>query len=424
MDQGILVIMSGLRRLLLRLYHVVRPGAGEAELDRELRSHLTLLEDEYVRRGRTPEAARRAIGNMALVKDHQRDARSIRWVDDLLRDMRYMARRQRAAPAHTIVTVLTLALGIGASTAVFAVVNGLFLKSLPVRGADRLVHVYAQRPGGAYAAGFSLAEYASLRGHVRGLSALAAETEVAQLHVVVDAGSVEARGAFVTADYFSLMRVEAARGRTFSQDEDLVPGRSPVVLISDHMWRELFGADPQAVGREIRVNGVRMSVIGVTSPSFNGDDPGRGADVWIPAAMLDATGFGCDPGQPCPLFDFLVGRLADGVATARVEAEAAAVIAWQAALDPNQGRRRRLLVETATGTDPETRDALRPQMLLLAAVTGTLLLVICANLAGLSLARDSARKREFAVRMSLGATHGRLARQVHAESLVQGCSAA
>src|SRR5579872_7143912 len=333
-------------------------------------------------------------------------------------DLRYAARRLRATAGFTAVSVAMLAISLGANTAIFTLVNGLYLRPLALDGSDRLVHLYAQRPGGGFEAGFSTAEYDSLRTRLRAVAPLAAETAIAQLHLVTSSGVREVRGEFVSATYFTVVGVTPSRGRAFLSEEDRVPGRNPVAVISDRLWREMFAASRDAVGSSARLNGLTVAVVGVAPPEFSGDDPSGGADVWLPAAMLAPAGYGCDPAQDCTSFDMVLGRLRDGERIGSARAEAASMIQWTPSLDPDPARHRALVVDPIAGADPDTRQLLRPQMALLLSLTGVLLLITCANLAGLVLARGLTRRREIAVRLSIGATRARIVRQLMTEAFL------
>jgi predicted permease len=333
-------------------------------------------------------------------------------------DLRYGVRRLRATPGFTAVSVATLAISLGANTAIFTLVDTLYLKPLAIDASDRLVHLYARRPGGGFEAGFSESEYESLRTRLHAVTALAAETPVAQLHLVTPTAVREVRGNFVSATYFDIVGVRPTRGRAFVPDEDLVPGRNPVAVISDRLWRDVFGASATAVGATVRINGLAVAIVGVTPLGFYGDDSSRGADVWLPAAMLAPAGYGCDRGEDCNLVELLLGRLRPGARVTTARAEAAAMIQWTPSLDRNPARHRAVVVDPIAGADPDTRELLRPQMELLLALTGLLLLITCANLAGLVLGRALTRRREIAVRLSIGATRARIVRQLVTEAFV------
>jgi predicted permease len=333
-------------------------------------------------------------------------------------DLLYALRRLRATPGFTAVSLAALAIALGANTAIFTLVDALYLKPLAIDGSDRLVHLYTRRPGGGFQAGFSVNEFESLRAHLHSVTALAAETPIAQLHLVEGTAVREVRGGFVSATYFDIVGVQPARGRAFTPDEDLVPGRNPVAVISDRLWHDLFAAAPAAIGSTIHINGLTITIIGVTPPGFSGDDISRGADVWLPAAMLAPAGYGCDPGEDCTRVQLAVGRLRPGERLATLGAEAAAMIQWTPSLDRNPARHRAIVVDPIAGADPDTRERLRPQMALLLALTGLLLLITCANLAGLVLARARTRQREIAVRLSIGATRARVVRQLVTEAFV------
>lgn len=308
-----------------------------------------------------------------------------------------------------------LALGVGANTASFTLIEALYFKTLPLPGSDRLVHLYTRHPGRAFRAGFSDAEYASLQTRMRTVSSLAAESSIAQLHVLVSGAVRELRGDFVSANYFQTLNVTASRGRFFLPQE--APGHHAVAAISDRLWRESFGAADAAVGSLLHVNGLPITIVGIAPPAFLGDDVSRGADLWLPHGMLGPAGYGCAPSLECSSIDILVGRLAPEASVRRAAADAAASIIWSRALDVHDTPRQ-LAVESAAGADPDTRADVWSQMQLLAAMTGVLLVVACANLAGLLLARGLTRTREIAVRLAIGATRGRIVRQLLTEGML------
>src|SRR5690242_8482676 len=196
--------------------------------------------------GTDEEAARRGSGMNAL-----------------LLDLRYAVRVLAKSRGFTAIAVLTLALGIGANTAIFTFIDALYLKPLPVAHAQQLMHVYAAVPGRSYNEGFSGPEFELLREHASSFSALAAETQIAQLHVVTGDGATEVRGAFVSANYFDLLGAQPRLGRGFVAGEDAVNGRDAVAVISNQLWRTQLSSDSAALGAEIHVNGVPVKIVGI-----------------------------------------------------------------------------------------------------------------------------------------------------------------
>jgi predicted permease len=395
----------------------------DADLERELRSDLDLEEEEQRERGVTPEeaqyAARRAFGNATLIREQAREAWGWAAVEHLWQDIRYALRQLKRYPAFTAVIVVVLAVGIGANCAIFSFVDAVFLKPLPVPHPERLVRIYARGPSGHYGAGFSYPEFEYLRDHSSSLSALAAEAERPQLHLVLGDNSAEIPGNFVSASYFKVLGVEPRLGRGFSADEDAVAGRNPVAVISDGLWSERFNRDPAVLGRVISINSIQFKVVGVMPPDFYGDEPGQPIDVWIPAMMYGAAGYGCDDGTyNCSLFSTMVGSLGPGSSLAQAQAEAGSAMAWSASDWPERPSRRQIALYSANRSSPDDQADNAAQLRLLMAVTASLLFIACANLAGLLLARGFTRRREIAVRLSIGAAGSRIVRQLVTESLV------
>ncbi|HKW55799.1 MAG TPA: ABC transporter permease [Candidatus Acidoferrum sp.] len=396
-----------------------KSGDFSAEIEAHLQQEYARLREEGLSEKEARAAARRAFGNVMRAQENFYERSHWMWWDHLKQDARFGLRILRKSPGFAAVVVLTLAMGIGANTAIFTLVEALYLKPLPVRDANELVRIYAQGPAGGYGAGFSGPEFELLRDHATSLAVISTETQIAQLHAQVQGSSEEIRGAFVSANYFQLLGVAPRLGRGFDPSEGAAPGRDAVAVISDEFWKAHFHADPGALGSEMRVNRVPFKVIGIAPPGFYGDIAGMPAQIWIPTPMLAACGYGCsDHSSRCSLHDAFVGRLAPQRSPANAESELRSLIVWSATDWPERPSRRRLVVASAVGVPPDERAEFGVQMRLLMAMTGALLLIACANLGGLLIARGIARRREIAVRLSMGASRSRIIRQLLTESLL------
>jgi predicted permease len=415
--------MHRLRALWARLRGVFGGHLADEELAAELASHLQMHMDDNMRSGMSPEQARRdaliRLGGVEQAKQLYREREKLPWLDTLWQDLRFGWRQLRKNPGFTTAAILTLALGIGANTAIFSFVDALFLKPLAVSHPEQLVHIYAKGPSGHYGADFSYPEFTLLRDHNASFSALSVEAERPQLHLVTEGDSQEIRGEFVSSVYFSLLGIHLRIGRAFLPEEDAAPGRDAVAVISDQLWKIRFRGDPSILGREIHINSIPFKVIGVAPPGFYGDLKGLPVEVWMPAMMFGAAGYGCEDGSyNCALFDGMIGRLAPGQSAARAQAEAAGSIVWSATDWPEKPSRRQLVMTSANTGSPEDQADDRAQMHLLMSITASLLLIACANLAGLLLARGVTRRKEIAVRLSIGARRSRVIRQLLTESLL------
>jgi predicted permease len=416
--------MRKLWAMWMRLLGLLPGMRAEGEIDAELESHIALHTADGVRAGLSEAEARRQalirLGGAEQVRQACQERRGLPWLGALWRDLRFGARMLAKNPGFTLVAALTLALCIGANTAIFSLIDALFLKPLPLPHPEQLVRIYAKGPSGHYGAGFSMPEFESLRGHSVSFSALAAEAHLVELNVVGNDGAEEVTGAFVSADYFNLLGIQPVMGRSFLPEEDAVPNRNPVVVIGDALWRAYFHADRSVLGRQIRINGVLFTIVGVAPPGFRGAMVGFPEEIWIPSMMLGKAGYGCEDGSyNCALIDAILGRLATGVSPAVAQAEANSRIAWSATDWPQRPSRRRLALFPTNGeSSPDDRNYERPRMQLLIAATSSLLLIACANLAGLLVARGVTRSREIAVRMAIGARRSRVIRQLLTESLL------
>jgi len=343
----------------------------------------------------------------------------------ILQDIQYSIRLLLKSPFATLFMLLILGTGIGANTAIFSLVNAMYWKPISVEHPDEVVKVFAKGRHG-YGAGFSYPEYISLRDHNRSFSSLAAESTVAQLHVVSGGEAWETRGAFVTGNYFSMLGVTPVVGRFFLPAEDLVPDRDPVVVISAEAWKNHFGNDPHIVGRRLTINRFDLQIVGVAPETFGGAHAGTPEQLWIPSMMMRVHGYGgCDPGVECRVFDDLIGRLAPGCRRAAAEDELSRIVVWSASDWPKDFHSREVASFSVMGIDPDERSYFTAQMRLLMSVAAVLLLVSCANLAGLLLARSVARGREIAVRLTIGASRARVTRQLLTENLLlafAGCA--
>jgi predicted permease len=354
-------------------------------------------------------------------------------VDDVLQDLKYAARSLSRTPTFTLVAVLSLALGIGATTTVFSLVDSLLLRPLPVPQPERLVTLEQVSTDGVRQYNLSLADaekFGELTGNT--WSALAA-TSWADAYdrsgeTAADWQRAETlRVSLVTGDYFRALGVRPRAGRALTGQDDS-GAASPVALVADRYWARRFGRSSDAIGRDIQLNGTRFIVVGIAPSDFNGDWVGWPTDVWVPSSSAAAILPAADGDIRTRLQYKVIARLADGVSAARAQASADAVYRdLQRDPRPLSGvmREARLeLVSAARGYSPQ-RASLTQSLTILAVTVGLALLVIGANVANLLLVRTAARERELAVRISLGATRLRLVRQLLTENLLlTGISAA
>jgi len=401
--------LATLREWLMRLWGTLSPSRRDAELEAELRLHVELAaEDERRRANGSQDAGRAAVirsGGMAQAMDAVRDQRGLPWLDDLARDLRYGLRALRRNPLFASVAVVTLALGIGANTAIFSLADAVLFRMLPVSNPRDLVLLRQRGPGGDIFP-FTSAAASDLAPTRDVLSGLAAFRPLPGTHVGVNGEAELALAQLVSGNYHAVLGVRAVLGRTLTEQD-----REPVAVISHGYWQRRFAGDSNVVGRQLEMQGRSFTIVGVTPPEFFGTQPGRHVDVTAPLAAQTTK----MPANARWLY--LVGRLAPGVS--REQARAALRVRW-AQLAGAQSSQARAPVTLEVDSGAQGLNELRrqfslPLQILMAAV-GVVLLAACANLAGLLIVRSSARQQEIAVRLSLGAARGRIVRQLLAES--------
>jgi predicted permease len=427
--------MTWLRGFFLRLIALFRRGQLEQELDEELRSHLEMQVEENSRKGMSPREARyaalRSFGGVEHVKEIYREKRGLPVIETLVQDLRYGARTLRKTPVFTLVVVASLALGIGANTAVFAIIHAAMLRMLPVPHPEELVQLQnVTEPV------LSFPMYRDLRARQQVFTDIVATTREWQVRLTipspVDSAVIDnVPTSFVTGNYFSVLGVQPQIGRFFTGEEDQVPEsaemQGSVAVLSDGFWERQFGRDPAVLDRVIHVNRSPCRVVGVAPHGFAGEIVGQFTDVWVPLVSFSPRRY---LENRRGMFTRYVARLKSEVS--QEQGQSAMTVLFQHLVQlqwsqypetrPKKPRPVRdyaiRLVPAATGLDSGLRGTFSKPLWVIMGIVAIVLLIACANVANLLVARSTWRRREFSLRLALGCSRGRLIRQLLTESVL------
>jgi predicted permease len=414
--------MRWLTELINRMRPIWSRRRIEEELRAELENHFEQEVEDGMRRGLTREearlAAQRLIGQLELHKEGMRDARGITFLDTLMRDVRYAIRTFRKTPWFATAAVLTLALGIGANTTVFT-----FIEKVLFRGPDIQDPAHVRTLAWGNGVDMSYPNYLDFRDRNATFSGLAGD-RFGPVNLSIEPGSNwRIWGYEVTGNYFDVLGVHPQLGRLIHASDDGQRGASSVVVISDRLWKTRFAADPDVIGRQVKLNGFRFTIIGVAPPQFGGTELIISADYWAPLSMFAQI----EPGSRWPDVRvsqnlWALGRLKPGVTVRQAEADLDRIVAGIGRAYPNEVDRATQIHLAPSGlVGKAVRDPVASFSLVLLTIAGVGLLLACVNLAGMLLARASVRTKEIGIRLAIGASRGQLLRQLLTEALLLAC---
>ena len=419
------MLIAWINEAAARLRGLFRRKVSDADFDAELRAHFELLVDNYRARGMSESEARRQahirMGGMEQIREAHRQQRGVPFLETLAMDVRYGARQLLRTPGFTVVAVLTIALGIGINTGVFSVLDAMALQPLVLRTGQTLVSVYPVFEGARHRNAhnsenmFSYAEYIAYRDENHVFSGLAGYVPFVPA-IAAGERPQEIDGTLASCNYFDVLMERPAMGRAFAASDCAAPGANPVVVISDDYWRNALGADPEIIGKTISLNRTNLAIIGVAPRGFEGTEISPAA-FWAPITMqpqlMPGRKFLDDPDLS---WIAVIGRVKPRVSLAEANSEMAVITArLQSA---NTGSMRTVVRTASLFNRPEERGIIFTVGAVVLCAVALVLLIACANIANLLLARAAGRKREIAVRLALGASRRRLIRQMLTESLL------
>ena len=420
---------TGLREWFVRLWGAFR--SRDAEVEEELRFHVEMAEQDALRQGRSSRESRLRAGGLAQATESVRDQSMIQWLHDLVRDARYGARLLSKSPLFAAAAIASLALGIGANTAIFSLIDAVMLRMMPVHEPEQLV-LFAKFREPYGRSSFSYPLFRQFHDELHTFDGLLARASMTRREVTFGAEPEIVNTEEVSGNYYTVLGVSAIAGRTFDESVDRQPG--PVAVISYSFWKRRFGMDPGMIVRTFRLNQTVFTVIGATPPEFHGVAAGQVPDVTFPLSV-DGELRGEESWLPYDGRGWLsvMGRLRHDRTVRAAQAEVTAIfsrsIQAETEHQTNEVRRRQALAQhivlqpAGNGFD-SLRERFSEPLRILMGIVALVLLIACANLANLLLGRAAARRREIGVRLAMGSGRGRVIRQLLTEGILLAAAGA